>query len=138
MVLLGQSKERFITQYDVMRKKVHDSQLPEEILERHEESFGALPETLAADKGFCGSAEAMKKLREKVKVLAIPQRLKDFTDDAFVALQHFRAGIEGSISVLKRSFGLLRSQYRGFKNFVNHVALGVFCHNLVVLARPPT
>ena len=137
MVLLGQTSERFITQYDVMRKKIPDCQLPETILERHEESFGERPEKLVADKGFCGNPEAMNALREKVKVVAIPQRLKDFTDDAFVALQHFRAGIEGSISVLKRAYGLLRSQYRGFRNFVSHVAAGVFCHNLVLLTGPP-
>jgi IS5 family transposase len=137
MVLLGQTRERFITQYDVMRKKVPDCRLPEVVLERHEESFGKPPKTLAADKGFCGKVDEMTALRRKVKVLAIPQRLKDFTDDVFVALQHFRAGIEGSISVLKRAFGLLRSRYRGFRNFVNNVALGVLCHNLVLLTGPP-
>ncbi len=137
MVLLGQTNEKFITQYDVMRKKIPDSKLPEDILKRHEKVFGEPPKTLVADKGFCGDREAMNKLREKVKVLAIPQRLKDFADEAFVALQHFRAGIEGSISVLKRAFGLLRSQYRGFRNFESHVALGVFCHNLVLLTGPP-
>lgn len=90
-----------------------------------------------ADKGFCPKASVMSELKERVKVVAIPQRLKDFADDAFVALQHFRAGIEGSISVLKRAFGLLRCRYRGFKNFVRNVAAGVFCHNLVLLTGPP-
>ena len=96
-----------------------------------------MPEKLAADKGFCGKPDAMVKLRKKVKVVAIPQRLKDFTDDLFVMLQHFRAGIEGSISALKRAFGLLRCQYRGFKSFASHVGLAVFSYNLVVLAKPP-
>lgn len=137
MVLLGQTRERFVTQYDVMRRRIPDSQLPESVLQRHAESFGSPPETLAADKGFYGKAEAMNKLREKVRVVAIPNRLKDFTDKAFVKLQNFRAGIEGSISVLKRAFGLLRCRYRGFKNFVSNVAAGVFCHNLVLLTGPP-
>jgi len=137
MVLLGQSPEKFITQYDVMEKKIPDSKLPESVLARHKEAFGRLPEELAADKGFCGKPEVMAKLREKVKVLAIPQRLRDWVEDSFVALQHFRAGIEGSISVLKRAFGLLRCRYRGFKSFVSNVALGVFCHNLVMLTGPP-
>jgi len=54
MVLLGQSKERFITQYDVMEKKIPDCQLPETILERHAESFGAprrVLRSLARDTG---------------------------------------------------------------------------------------
>jgi len=136
-IWLGQTRERFITQYGVMEKKVPDNYLPERILEAHRATFGAMPTTLAADKGFRGNAEAMKALREKVKVVAIPERLKDFADAAFVKLQHFRAGIEGSISCLKRVFGLLRCQYRGFKSFASHVGLGVLCHNLVVLATSP-
>ncbi len=116
---------------------MHDKYLPEQILTRHEEAFGKFPHTLAADKNFAGSAEDMKELREKVKVVAIPQRLRDWADDGLVALQHFRAGIEGSISVLKRAFGLLRCQYRGFKSFVSHVASAIFCHNLVQLTGPP-
>jgi len=136
-ILLGQTKEKFITQYQVMRKQVSDVYLPEKILDEHKATFGQMPERLVADRGFCGDPEAMKDLREKIKVVAIPQRLKDFVDDFFVKLQHFRAGIEGSISALKRFFGLLRCQYRGFKSFASHVGLGVFSYNLVVLSRPP-
>ncbi len=137
MILLGQTKEKFITQYSVMRKKIPDSRLPEQILEEHKSTFGEMPDELVADKGFCGDKEAMAKLREKIKVVAIPQRLKDFTDKYFVSLQHFRAGIEGSISTLKRAFGLLRCQFRGFKSFVSHVGLGVFSYNLVALSKSP-
>jgi len=136
-ILLGQTKEKFITQYQVMRKQVSDVYLPEEILDEHKATFGQMPERLVADRRFCGDPEAMKDLREKIKVVAIPQRLKDFVDDFFVKLQHFRAGIEGSISALKRFFGLLQCQYRGFKSFASHVGLGVFSYNLVVLSRPP-
>jgi DEAD/DEAH box helicase domain-containing protein len=49
--------------------------------------------------------------------------------------QAFRAGIEGTISGLKRAFRLSRCLYRGFKGFASAVGLGVFSHNLVVLAR---
>jgi len=136
-IWLAQTRERFITQYGVMEKKIPDSRLPERILQAHHAAFGEMPTTLAADKGFRGNASAMRALREKVKVVAIPERLKDFADDAFVKLQHFRAGIEGSISCLKRVFGLLRCPYRGFKSFASHVGLGVLCHNLVVLATSP-
>lgn len=136
-VLLGQTKEKFITQYRVMKKKIADSQLSEHILEEHRRVFGREPQTLAADKGFCGDPQAMQALRKKVKVVAIPQRLKDFADEFFVMLQHFRAGIEGTISALKRAFGLLRCQYRGFKSFASFVGMAIFTHNLVILAKPP-
>jgi IS5 family transposase len=136
-ILLVQTKEKFITQYLVMRKKIHDVALPEQVLKTHESTFGEMPETLAADKGFCGDREAMNRLRKKVKVVGIPQRLRDFVDEFFVKLQQFRAGIEGSISVLKRAFRLLRCPLQGFKSFASHVGLAVFSYNLVVLARSP-
>lgn len=137
MILLGQTKEKFISQYHVMEKRIHDSELPEGIIKRHEKSFGKPPKTLVADKGFRGKPEAMDRLGEKVKVLSIPRTLSDWSDRAFVAQQHFRAGIEGSISVLKRAFDLLLCRYRGFKSFVAHVGSAVFCHNLVLLTGPP-
>ena len=76
----------------------------------------------------------MDRLRDKVKTVGIPHRLKDFADEVMVGLQKFRAGIEGSISVLKRAFGLSRCRFRGFKSFDSFVGLGVLCHNLVLLA----
>jgi len=48
--------------------------------------------------------------------------------------QRFRAGCEGSISVLKRAFGLDRCFYKGFKSFAASIGCIVFCHNLVNLA----
>lgn len=133
MVLLGQTPEKFITQYDVMEKRVPDCHLAERVLAEHEAAFGTPPRELAADKGFRGKPEIMERLRSKVKVVAIPERLKDWGNQRMVALQQFRAGIEGSISVLKRAFGLLRCRYRGFSSFQCLVGLGVFCHNLVTL-----
>jgi hypothetical protein len=49
--------------------------------------------------------------------------------------QAFRAGIEGTISGLKRAFRLARCFYRGFKRFAASVGMVVFCHNLVVLVK---
>lgn len=121
-----------------MESKIPDSQLSERIVDEHVAVFGEPPETLAADKGFRGNPDFMQALQERVKVVAIPRRLKDFADDAFVKLQHWRAGIEGSISFLKRTLGLSRCPYRGFKNFASHVGRGVFCHNLVNLATTST
>ncbi|NMC19407.1 MAG: hypothetical protein GYA33_03205, partial [Thermogutta sp.] len=48
--------------------------------------------------------------------------------------QAFRAGIEGTISGLKRAFRWFRCYFRGLKGFARNVGLGVFCHNLIVLA----
>ena len=57
------------------------------------------------------------------------------SSDEFKMLQRFRAGVEGSISVLKRAFGLRRCFFKGFKSFAASVGCLVFCHNVVLLSR---
>ncbi len=53
----------------------------------------------------------------------------------FKAMQSFRAGCEGNISVLKRAFGLKKCFFKGFKSFAAAVGCIVFCHNIVLLGR---
>ena len=67
--------------------------------------------------------------------LAIPRRMSDLADALLARWQKFRAGIEGTISALKRVYRLFRCHFRGFKGFRSAVGLAVFGHNLVVLAR---
>ena len=85
--------------------------------------------------GFCPDAEKYEELQGRVGTLAIPRRMHDFADKVLRLWQAFRAGIEGTISGLKRAFRLARCFYRGFKRFAGALGLGVFSHNLVVLAK---
>ncbi len=135
MVLLCQSPEKVITDYDVMEHRIADSKLTETVIDRHEELFGQAPEVLAGDKGFCPEAEKYAELEERVDTLAIPKRMRDFANAVMSHWQAFRAGIEGTISGLKRAFRLARCFYRGFKSFEAAIGLAVFSHNLVVLAQ---
>jgi len=57
-----------------------------------------------------------------------------FADAVMRRWQWFRAGIEGTISALRRAFRLFRCLFRGFRNFASGVGLSVFGHNLIVLA----
>jgi IS5 family transposase len=135
MLLLCQSPEKFITDYEVYRHRRADCQLTEEVIGRHEKLFGQTPEVLAADMGFCPDGEKYEELQQRVGTLAIPRRLRDLADAVLSMWRSFRAGIEGTISGLKRAFRLARCYYRGFKRFAAAVGLGVFCHNLVMLAK---
>jgi IS5 family transposase len=138
MVLLCQSREKLITDYEVMPERIADCELTQMVIDRHERLFGQTPEVLAGDKGFCPEAEKYAELEQRVGTLAIPRRMRDFADAVLHVWQAFRAGIEGTISGLKRAFRLARCFYRGFKSFAAGVGLGVFCHNLVVLAKQGT
>ena len=133
-VLLCQTREKFITDYHAFEHKPADCNLTEEVINRHETLFGETPEVLAGDKGFCPDAKTYEELEERVGTLAIPRRMRDFADAAMTAWQAFRAGIEGTISGLKRAFRLARCYFRTFKSFQASIGLGVFCHNLIVLA----
>jgi IS5 family transposase len=134
-VLLCQTGEKFITDYEAFAERPADCRLTEQVIERHEKLFGDKPKVLAGDKGFCPDREKYEELAAQVETLAIPRRMRDFADKVLAVWQIFRAGIEGTISGLKRAFRLARCHYRGFKRYQAAVGLGVLAHNLVVLAR---
>ena len=76
--------------------------------------------------------EEMAKVQKHVETVAVPGRGQSRAKIES-CWHHFRAGIEGSISVLKRAFRLSICLYRGFKSFAAAVGMAVFCHNLVNL-----
>jgi IS5 family transposase len=134
-LLLCETKEKFITDYEVYEEQEADCALTEPVIERHRKLFGERPVVLAADKGFCPEKSKYEQLKKVIVNLAIPRRMQDFMDKLLTSCQAFRAGIEGTISGLKRAFRLFRCFFHGFKGFARSVGLGVFCHNLVVLAE---
>jgi IS5 family transposase len=134
-ILLCESAEKFITDYEVYEKQQSDCELTESVIDRHEKLFGERPEVVAADKGFCPDEAKFQELADRVDTLAIPRRMRDFVDKVLAYWQAFRAGIEGTISGLKRAFRLIRCFFRGFRSFESAVGLGVFCHNLIVLVE---
>ncbi len=134
-VLLTQSREKFITDYLVLEENRSDSHLLPTVLERHVEKYGRMPETIAGDKGFCPDADEYEELEEQLEFLGVPRRTRDFGGKMMAIWQQWRAGIEGTISCLKRAFRLARCCFRGFKNFASAVGSAVFCHNLTVLAK---
>ena len=64
-----------------------------------------------------------------------PEEDKRERDPRFKLAQRFRAGIEGSISFLKRLLRLARCMNKGWKHYVATVGATVLAHNLLVVAR---
>ena len=141
-VLVAQTGEKFIHHYEVMATRREDKDLLQPALDAHKGLFGQYPNVLAADKGFYESMEQIVALEEEITTVSIAKKgrrnqeeqdregTEDFRDG-----QRFRAGSEGSISVLKRAFHLDRCRFKGFKNYAASVGLAVLCHNLVLLTR---
>ncbi len=141
-VLLVETGEKFIIHYEAMPKQRADKELIQESLKVHDKVFGCRPGVLAGDKGFYESREQILSLSEEIETVSICKKgrrtreeyQRESTEE-FKAGQRFRAGIEGTISVLKRAFKLSKCLFKGFKNFASSVGCAVFCHNLVMLAR---
>ncbi len=134
-IVLSQAKSKFITGYQVLEKKIDDRELLESVIEQHEEYFGCKPKALAADMGFCPDSDTLSELMDEIDFLEIPQRSSDYSDSFLASAQYFRAGIEGSISCLKRGFRLSRCFFKGFNSFSSAVGSAIFCHNLTVLGK---
>lgn len=143
MVLVGQTREKFISQYRVLEHRVADTALVDEAVQTHERMFGKRTlSVLAADKGFYAEMDQLKRLGRRIETVSIAKKGKRNAQEterehteAFRAGQRFRAGVEGTISVLKRVFKLGRCLFKGFKRFAASVGCAVFCHNLVLLSR---
>ena len=140
-VLLVETGEKFIIHYETMAKQRADKDLLQESLDAHSSVFRCGPAVLAGDKGFYESREQIKNLSEKVGTVSICKKGRRTAEEderesteEFKAGQRFRAGIEGTISVLKRAYKLGRCLFKGFRNFASSVGCAVFCHNLVILA----
>jgi IS5 family transposase len=134
-LLLCQTQEKFITDYEVLEEQQADSDLTEVVIRRHQKQFGRKPMVLSADKGFRPEASKFAALEEEIVTLCIPHRRRDFTDKIMKCWQAFRAGIEGTISALKRAFRLFRCFFKGFKGYARGIGLSIVAHNLLVLAR---
>lgn len=137
-VLFSETKEKFITDYMVFEESPSDTTLLPVVMERHEEIFGEKMKNVAADMGFRPAEDDWEELEEEVEYLAVPKRLSDLSDETLKMYQCFRAGIEGTISCLKRAYRLSRCFFKGFKGFCRSVGCAVFCHNLssmVALAK---
>jgi IS5 family transposase len=141
-VLVAQTAEKFIHHYQVLPRRKEDTELLAPTLKAHRKLFGDGPDVLAADKGFYESREQLAELGKVISVVSIGKKgrrteeelARESTED-FKEGQRFRAGSEGSISVLKRAFKLKKSLFKGFKHYAAGIGLAVFCHNLVVLTQ---
>ena len=141
-VLIAQTGEKFIHHYQVFPKRQEDKELLEPTLKAHKQLFGTGPDVLATDKGFYKNMKQIMKLEKNIVTVSIckkgrrsQQEYERESTEQFKDGQRFRAGCEGSISVLKRVFKLGRCLFKGFKNYAASVGCGIFCHNLVLLTR---
>ena len=106
-------------------------------MDRHRAQFGRDPDIVATDRGYDSARNQQDCQDRDIGTLAIPKRGKKsaarITEErtpAFRRAQRWRAGGEGTISRLKRKYGLRRSRYRGYDAVATGIGLGIFAHNV--------
>ncbi len=111
------------------------------MLDRHIAFYGEPPRQAAADGGFASRDNLEQAKARGVADVAFHKksglRIEAMVKSRWVyrKLRNFRAGIEASISCLKRAFGLARVTWRGLAHFEAYVWSSVVASNLALLAR---
>jgi IS5 family transposase len=118
-----------------------DNTLATKMMGRQTATFGRPPRQASFDGGFATKANL-----DQIKALGVGDvvfhkrrglAIEDMASSkrVFKKLRAFRAGIEGTISFLKRVFGLERCTWRSFESFKAYVHASVLSCNLLVIAR---
>lgn len=140
-VCLNVGASSFVTDCRVLDGNPADSTLVESMLQRHREIHGVVPKQAALDGGFASKDNvAIAKAEGVTDICFSKKRGIDIAEMAssnavYRTLKRFRAGVEGCISFLKRSFGMDRCTWKGEPSFASYVWLSVVACNLLVLAR---
>ncbi len=138
---LTAGKTGLVLDCQIVRGNPSDATLFEEILSKQNEIFGRVPRQTTADGGFASKENLRKAQSMGVKDICFSKRCglkkEDMTKSIWVfeKLRNFRAGIEGVISVLKRSFGCAKASWKGFDGFRSYVQSSIAAYNLTLLAR---
>jgi len=140
-VTLSTGRSGIVLDLVIERGNPADSTLAVRSAERHAALFGEVPERAAFDGGFASKAnlEALQAAgtREACfsKPAGVPVDEQTSTPRIRRILKRFRAGIEATISFLKRSFGLSRCTWRGLQRFRAYCWCSTVAHNLLTIAR---
>jgi transposase, IS5 family len=142
---LQETEGGIVTGYTIYKGNPSDKTLLNDAILQHQTIFGKAPREITMDRGYYDSDNEKSAKDAGVKNICIPkpgkksiERTKLENTTTFKRLKRWRAGIEGRISCLKRSFGLNRSMLKGYRRTQTWTALGIFAHNLRQVARMTT
>ena len=142
-VYFGESEHGIITFYQVTEENSADNKLLPEVVKGHKRLFRRRLGAVATDRGFHSQENEAWLKQSGVSRVCLPhlgkvereQHRYEMRQTWFRRLLHFRAGAEGRVSVLKRKFGLTRSQMGGSEGTQIWRGCGMLSHNLWQAAR---
>jgi IS5 family transposase len=140
-VCLTSGASGLVLDCQVERHNPRDSELAVGTIERLIDLYGRPPRQACFDGGFSSKAN-LSAIRERgVTDIAFSKgpglAVSDMVRSSWIyrQLKKFRAGVEGTISFLKRCFGLRRCTWHTFESFQAYVLASVVSANLLLIAR---
>ena len=140
-VCLSGGKSNLILDCLIVEGNPADASLTDTMFDRQNDLYGRYPLKVALDGGFASKDNLANAKSKKIKDVCFAKKrgLKE-TDMCrshyvYKRLRRFRAGIEAGISWLKRSFGLSRCTWKGWRSFKSYVWASVVSANLLTIAR---
>ena len=134
---LVQDSSGIILHYEVHQGNPSDRTELLSLVRQTKHDLGIKPEALTTDRGYYSTDNVLALGKAGIKRVGIPKvgRLspkekKHQQAKWFRQLQRFRCGIEGSISMLKRKFGLGRVLAKGSQASAIWTGFGIFSYNL--------
>jgi IS5 family transposase len=140
-VCLTTGSSALVTDIIVEKGNPADYTLATKMIERQSKLFGKPPRQASFDGGFATKANLRDIKALGVVDVAFHKRrgleVEQMTSSkrVFRKLRSFRAGIEGTISFLKRVFRLERCTWSSFRSFCSYVYASTVACNLLLVAR---
>lgn len=140
-ICLTSGRSSLITDCTILEGNPADSTLAEQMIDRHINIVGKAPKQAVYDGGFMSKANLDAIKSKGVIDVAFSKartlKITDMVQSSYVykKLRNFRAGIEGTISFLKRAFGLDRCTWRTLPSFRSYVWSSIITFNLLLMAR---
>ena len=140
-ICLTGGASNLVLDVSIERGNPADSDLFAPMVTRHAVHYGCVPRQISADGGFA-SKENLRWAKQQgiVDVCFAKRRGLPIADMVrstriYRTLKRFRAGIESTISALKRAFGMDRCRWSGWAGFQRYIRSIVVSYNLFTLAR---
>lgn len=140
-ICLTGGASNLIVDCQILEGNPADASLVEQMLDRQKDIYGRYPLKVAFDGGFASKDNLIKAKERKIKDVCFAKKRglseTDMCRSEYVykRLRRFRAGIESGISWLKRSFGLLRCNWKGLRSFKCYVLGSIVSANLLTIVR---
>lgn len=140
-ICLTSGRSSLIIDCTILDGNPADSTLAEKAIDRHIDIFGKAPKQAAFDGGFTSKPNLVALKGKHVIDVAFSKarslKVTDMVRSSWVykKLRNFRAGIEATISFLKRVFGLDRCTWRSLPSFQSYVWSSILSFNLLLIAR---